>query len=246
MHILVSNDDGINSKGLMALAEALGALGKVTIIAPDRERSACSHALTLERPLRIKRISENFYSVDGTPSDCINLGLNGFLKERPDMVAAGINLGPNMGDDVIYSGTVAAAMEGVLLEVPAFAISIDARRDFVMDLASATAIRVARFIIEKGLPPNVLLNVNVPDIPADKAHGIRWTRQGKTFYGDPIVERTDPRHGAYYWIGGNAHCLEKCEGSDVEAVGQGFVSVTPLLTDQTDTEFLKTLAGQEI
>ncbi|HCY19768.1 MAG TPA: 5'/3'-nucleotidase SurE, partial [Deltaproteobacteria bacterium] len=160
--ILVSNDDGIHSEGIKALARALKRVGDVFVVAPDRERSAASHSLTLHRPLRVEKIGINSYAVDGTPTDCINIAVNGILKKRPDLVVSGINKGGNLGDDVTYSGTVSAAMEGTLLGIPSFAISLVSRENFYFNIAAKFAARLARHILKKGLPKDTLLNVNVP------------------------------------------------------------------------------------
>lgn len=243
IRILISNDDGINSEGLHTLAESLGALGEVLVVAPDREQSAASHALSLHRPLRIDEISENIYSVDGTPTDCINVAVNGLFKEsRPDMIVSGINKGENLGDDITYSGTVSAAMEGTLLGIPSIAVSLTSKKDFFFDTAAYYAHLVARYVLTNRLPVGTLLNVNVPNLPKDSIKGIRVTKQGKRVYGEPIVEKIDPRGRKYYWIGGNELRFLSIEDSDLVAVSQGFVSVTPIKLDLTDYEFLETLA----
>jgi len=240
--ILISNDDGINSEGLHVLADSLRDLGEIFIVAPDREQSAASHALSLHHPLRIDEISENIFSVDGTPTDCINLAVNGILKDkRPDIVVSGINKGENLGDDITYSGTVSAAMEGTLLGIPSIAVSIASRKNFDFDTASYYALIIAKYVIDKSLPPGTLLNVNVPNLPKSKIKGIKVTTQGKRVYGEPIVEKIDPRGRKYYWIGGDELRFLNIKDSDLVAVTQGFVSVTPIKLDLTDSDFLKTL-----
>ena len=240
--ILISNDDGINSEGLHVLADSLRDLGEIFIVAPDREQSAASHALSLHNPLRIDEISENIFSVDGTPTDCINLAVNGILKDkRPDIVISGINKGENLGDDITYSGTVSAAMEGTLLGIPSIAVSIASRKNFDFDTASYYALIIAKYVIDKSLPPGTLLNVNVPNLPKSKIKGIKVTTQGKRVYGEPIVEKIDPRGRKYYWIGGDELRFLNIKDSDLVAVTQGFVSVTPIKLDLTDSDFLKTL-----
>jgi len=238
--ILVSNDDGVHAQGLVALAAALRGLGAVYVVAPDRERSTVGHALTLHRPLRVETLGPRRYAINGMPSDCVNLGVLGILPSRPDVVVAGINRGSNLGDDVTYSGTVSAAMEGLLLGVPSLAISMVEGDDF------GPAGRVARLLTElvlrHGLPPDTLLNVNVP---AGEVKGIRLTRLGRRVYSQKVVEETDPRGKTYYWIGGGPPLWEAGEGTDFEAVNAAWVSVTPLHLDLTNHEALRALATWE-
>ncbi|MBI5378881.1 MAG: 5'/3'-nucleotidase SurE [Nitrospirae bacterium] len=243
MIILVSNDDGIYSPGIQVLAKALQELGRVYIVAPDRERSGASHALTLHRPLLVEEVRPRMYSVNGTPTDCVNLAINGLLPERPSLVVSGINRGGNMGEDVTYSGTVSAAMEGVLLRVPSFAVSVAGEGDFQFATAAHVALRLAGRILEprsergrgeQGLPPGTLLNVNVPNLPLKDLKGIRVTHQGKRHFSKgEVQELVDPRGRRLYWIGGNGLVWEQREGSDFEAVEGGCVSVTPLHLDLT-------------
>jgi len=228
--LLVTNDDGVHAAGLTALAEALDPLGEVWVIAPEREQSACGHSLTMHLPLRPHRLGERRFSLNGTPSDCVNLGVLGFLPERPALIASGINHGSNLGDDVTYSGTVSAAMEGTLLGVPSIALSlIDGHDDF------AAAARVARLVamrtLVEGLPPRTLLNVNVP---AGAPRGLRFTRLGHRVYSDKIVEHVDPRGRTHYWIGTGEPTWEALDGTDMGAVHEGFVAVTPLHLDLTN------------
>lgn len=241
--ILITNDDGIHSPGLKALAGALEEIGEVYVIAPDRERSAAGHALTLHKPLRATEVVPRWYVVDGTPTDCVTLGVMGMLKEKPDLLASGINLGANLGDDITYSGTVSAAFEGTLLGIPSFAISAlePLRQD--LNAAAAFAARLALVVLERSLPPDTLLNVNVP--PGELI-GVEVTRQGKRSYNELIVEKIDPRGKTYYWIGGGEPIWEHLGGTDYEAVVQGKVSITPLHLDLTNhhaTEALKTWEG---
>ena len=236
--ILVTNDDGIHARGLAVLAEALAAIGEVYVVAPDREQSAVGHALTLHRPLRVDKVAERRFAVNGTPSDCVNLAVLGLLPEPPVLVAAGINHGTNLGDDVTYSGTVSAAMEGTLLGVPSIAFSlIDGHDDF------AAAARVARLVamrtLVEGLPPKTLLNVNVP---AGAPRGLRFTRLGHRVYTDKIVEHVDPRGRTHYWIGTGEPTWEALEGTDMGAVHEGFVAVTPLHLDLTNHRALAVMA----
>jgi 5'-nucleotidase len=226
--LLVTNDDGVHAAGLAALAQALDDLGDVYVLAPEREQSACGHALTLHRPLRVERVRERWFAVNGTPSDCVNLGVLGFLPERPVLIASGINHGTNLGDDVTYSGTVSAAMEGLLLGVPSIAISLVPGGDFG-EAGRAARLVAARVLVE-GLPPKTLLNVNVP---AEPPRGIRVTRLGHRVYSGKIVEQIDPRGRTHYWIGGGEPAWELLEGSDMAAVNEGLVSVTPVHLDLT-------------
>ncbi|MFN7955253.1 MAG: 5'/3'-nucleotidase SurE [bacterium] len=246
--ILVTNDDGVHSPGLKALAEAMREVGEVLIVAPDREQSAASHALTLQRPLRLEQTAPGTWAVDGTPSDAVYLGINAVLKgRRPDLVASGINLGANLGDDITYSGTVAAAMEGTLLGAPAFAISMAARRNFHFETATRFAARLARSILSHGLPKATLLNVNVPNIPPEPEVGYRVTRQGKRRYTDAVVDRTDPRGRTYYWIGGDELGFDPIEGSDAVAVLRDkLISVTPVHLDLTHDHLVDEIAAWSV
>ena len=241
--ILVSNDDGIHSAGLTALADALNPLGEVVVVAPDREQSACSHALTLHRPLRIDEVRAGHYAVDGTPTDCVNLAVNAILRRRPTLLVSGINRGANLGDDVTYSGTVSAAMEGTLLSVPSIAVSLIGRQAFDFAIAAAFAARLAQWVLARGLPEDTLLNVNVPqEFPGPSPSGVAVTRMGRRRYGDAIVEKTDPRGRKYYWIGGEDVPFVAEEGTDFHAVHQGLISVTPIHLDLTNYRTLDGLA----
>jgi 5'-nucleotidase len=246
--ILVSNDDGIHSLGIVALADALRDLGEVVVVAPDRERSAVSHSLTLHRPLRVEEIAAGRHAVNGTPTDCVNLAINGMLRgRRPALVVSGINKGANLGDDVTYSGTVSAAMEGTLLGVPSFAVSLVTRDGFRFDAAAAFARRLAGWVLERGLPADTLLNVNVPT-PADgdTVRGFALTRMGRRRYGDAIVEKTDPRGKKYYWIGGEEVEQVAEEGTDFHAIAQGLISVTPIHLDLTNYKSFEALRALEV
>ncbi|HEY2925171.1 MAG TPA: 5'/3'-nucleotidase SurE [Candidatus Eisenbacteria bacterium] len=234
MEILVTNDDGIHADGLRALAKALRPLGSITVVAPDREQSAASHALTLHRPLRIKRVEEGVLSVDGTPTDCVLLGVHGFLKQKPHLVVSGINHGPNMGNDTIYSGTVAAAVEGTFLGIPSVAVSLATWENADFEPAALVAHDLVKTFLEHGIHAGMCVSVNIPPIPRPAMKGVRVTRLGKRVYHDVIVEKTDPRGKLYYWIGGEDPTWEHDELSDFNAVSEGYVSVTPLLLEQTD------------
>jgi 5'-nucleotidase len=242
--ILVTNDDGVFSPGIQILAKRLRELDDVIIVAPDRERSAAGHSMTLHRPLLIEEIKEAVYSVNGTPTDCVNIAVKGLLKETPRLVVSGINKGPNLGDDITYSGTVAGAMEAILLGIPAFAVSLNAREGFLFGEAAEVAAGIAGEVLARGLPSGTLLNVNVPNCPVEEMQGTLISRLGKRIYHQMTVERIDPRGKKYYWIGGGEPDWEREEGTDFDAVDRRFVSVTPLhldLTDHASFERLRTL-----
>ncbi len=239
--ILVTNDDGIHSPGLAALADAISGLGNVIVVAPDRNRSAIGHALTLDSPLRADEIRSGVFSVDGTPTDCVNLGVHGLVAGRPRLVVSGINLGANLGDDITYSGTVCAAMEAALMGFPAIAFSLDGREFTVDDLTRSAAVvtYLVKSILDTGLPSGTFLNVN---IPVGAIQGMRLTCQGKRHYGEGIVQKTDPRGRSYYWIGGGACGFEDIPDSDCNAIAAGLVSITPLRTGLTSESALQLLA----
>ncbi|MBI1958873.1 MAG: 5'/3'-nucleotidase SurE [Candidatus Rokubacteria bacterium] len=240
--ILVTNDDGIHAAGLQALAAALEDLGEVYVVAPDREQSAVGHALTLHRPLRVDQLAERRFAVNGTPSDCVNLGVLGLLPEAPVLVASGINHGANLGDDVTYSGTVSAAMEGTLLGVASMAVSRVDPDGSGFDRAAEVARAVAARLLVEGLPAQTLLNVNVP--PGTLA-GVRMTRLGRRVYSAKAVREVDPRGRPYYWIGAGPPTWEEDEESDIAAVHNGWASVTPLHLDLTHHGALRGLASWE-
>ena len=240
--ILISNDDGVQSEGIVALAEAMKSIGTVYIVAPDRERSASSHSLTFTHPLRIEKLGPRIYSVDGTPTDCVNLGVNKILSgKKVAMLVSGINKGANLGDDITYSGTVSAAMEGTILGIPSIAFSVVTRNKFRFDVASQFAVTLVKKVMEQGLPDDTLLNVNLPNLPKEKISGIRITRMGKRLYGDVIVEKKDPRGRKYYWIGGDYLSTEEAPGSDIEAIAEDFISITPIHLDLTNYSALRIL-----
>ncbi len=231
--ILVTNDDGVYSPGIQILAKRLRALDSVVIVAPDRERSAAGHSMTLHRPLLIEEVKDSMYCVNGTPTDCVNIAVKGLLKETPRLVVSGINKGPNLGDDVTYSGTVAAAIEGILLGIPSIAVSVVARENFRFAEAAEVAFQTAVRVVEQGLEPGTLLNINVPNLPINEIQGTRITRLGKRIYHQMTVERVDPRGKKYYWIGGGEPDWEREEGTDLDAVDRNMVSITPLHLDLT-------------
>jgi 5'-nucleotidase len=238
----VSNDDGFRSDGIVALAEALRSLGSVYVVAPDRERSAAGHSLTLSHPLRVEKVGHRVYAVDGTPTDCVNLAVNGILrKKKVDLLVSGINKGANMGDDITYSGTVSAAMEGTLLGIPSIAVSLVSRNHFRFEAAAKFATQVARKVLRRRLPKDTLLNVNLPNVPLEEIRGVKITRQGKRIYGEAVVEKRDPRGRKYYWIGGDTLQRQDIPGSDLEAVEQNYISITPIHLDLTNYVSLRTL-----
>jgi 5'-nucleotidase len=243
--ILVTNDDGVYSPGIQILAKRLRQLDSVVIVAPDRERSAVGHSMTLHRPLLIEEIKESVYSVNGTPTDCVNIAVKGLLKETPRLVVSGINKGPNLGDDVTYSGTVAGAIEARLLGVPSLAVSLAARNDFRFAEAAEVAARAAAMIFEHGLTEGTLLNINVPNLPITEIRGTALTRLGKRIYHQMTVERLDPRGKRYYWIGGGEPDWEREEGTDFDAIDRNLVSITPLHLDLTDYSTFEKLKAME-
>ncbi|MGH2499983.1 MAG: 5'/3'-nucleotidase SurE [Candidatus Limnocylindria bacterium] len=246
--ILVTNDDGIEADSLAPLYDALSALGEVHIIVPEQNWSGASHSITLYRPLRCRPTRLNTgqpaYVTDGSPTDCVRLAVLGFLKERPDIVVSGINRGANLGDDITYSGTVAAAMEGILSSTPAIAISHAAfGADTDYRAAADFATLLARNMLRRGFAPDALLNVNFPDLPRERIAGVEVTRLGKRHYRDVLVERLDPYGNPYYWVGGPAVSDEYEEGTDAWALRQGKISVTPIYLDLTNHELIAELAA---
>ena len=241
MNILVTNDDGILAPALRALRTELAPLGRVVIVAPDRDQSATSHSLTLHRPFRIHRHDVDIYSVDGTPTDCVVCAWYGLLDAPPDLVISGINHGPNMGEDVFYSGTVAAAIEGAMQGSPALSVSLVTREltDFLEPAAFVA--RLARRVMERGLPRRRLLNVNIPFRPWEEIRGVAVTRLGSRVYRDTLVRKVDPRGRDYYWIGGEDPVWDPRAGTDFNAVHDGWISVTPLKLDLTDEPAVDTV-----
>ncbi len=237
--ILVTNDDGIHSQGIIALAKALERIGEVFVVAPSHEMSAASHSLTLTRPLRITEIDDHHFGIDGTPTDCITIAMGHLLKDRrPDIVLSGINYGPNLGDDTTYSGTVAGALEGSIHGLPAIAVSLVARSNFDFEPAAEFSAVLAEKVLAEGLPKGTLLSVNVPRGPV---RGARVTRQGIKAISPTVVEGTDPRNRKYYWIGDDNATWDNDEGTDYEAIHDGLVSITPLRNDLTDYRALDEL-----
>ena len=242
MHILISNDDGYDSPGLKALASLFAASDRVSVVAPDQNRSAASNSLTLDRPLRITRVSENVYAVNGTPTDCVHLGMTGlFEDDLPDMVLSGINHGENLGDDVVYSGTVAAAMEGRYLGFPAVAVSIVSTRPSHLDTAAELTKRLVRHLKSTALPSETILNVNVPDLPLSEVKGFKSTRLGNRHVAEPAIRDIDPHGKPIYWIGGSGAELDAGPGTDFHAIAHGCVSVTPMHVDLTRHQDIATV-----
>ncbi|HEX4964679.1 MAG TPA: 5'/3'-nucleotidase SurE [Thermoanaerobaculia bacterium] len=239
--ILITNDDGIFSEGIKLLAASLSALAEVevVVVAPDREQSATGHALTLSRPLRMQKVEENWYAVDGTPTDCVNLGILSLLKDRPpDLVCSGINFGLNLGDDVTYSGTVSATFEGTLLGIPSVAFSQEVGEGFSFHAAADFARRLVEVLLKEELPRDLLLNVNVP---AGPIQGVSFTKLGRRVYKQSVIEKLDPRGRKYYWIAGTPQ-WKRAAGTDFEAISQSRVSVTPLHLDLTYYPGLESLS----
>lgn len=232
MRILVSNDDGVNARGIRVLSRRLAECGEVTVVAPDRNRSGASNSLTLEAPLRVSQIEETgFYAVKGTPTDCVHLAANELIRPEPDMVVAGINHGANLGDDVLYSGTVAAATEGRHLGFPSIAISLVGNTHF--ETAAHYAVKLVRALIRHPLPADQILNVNVPDLPLEAIKGMRVTRLGNRHRAEAVICQQDPRGQPIYWIGPPGKLQDAGDGTDFAAIEQGFVSITPLTIDMT-------------
>ena len=244
MQILVANDDGILAPGIQVLAEACSAVGQVTVVAPDREQSAQSHALTMSRPLRPVRRPDGTWQVDGTPTDCVMLAIEALMPVRPDFVFSGINHGPNMGEDVLYSGTVSAAMEAVVLGIPGIAFSFASRRDDLMvgykDLVAAL---VKRITAHGEIPPNTLLNINLPGIPVDQVKGVRVAKLGSRVFTESVTKQQDPWGRDVFWIGGGKMTWTDDADTDHAAVSAGYVSITPLQLDLTSHALLDSVRG---
>lgn len=243
MHILISNDDGYQAPGIGHLAAALKGQGEVTVVAPDRDRSGASNSLTLDQPLRATRVGERIYRVEGTPTDCVHLAITGLLDEEPDMVVSGINAGANMGDDVLYSGTVAAATEGRFLGLPAIAVSMASLEPEHFDTAARVAVALLKRLLADPLPADTILNVNVPDLPWNALRGFAATRLGQRHRAEPAIATRDPRGRRIYWIGAPGDEQDAGPGTDFHAVRQGFVSITPIQVDLTRYEALDKVAG---
>lgn len=233
MRFLLSNDDGYLAPGLAVLARALAPLGQFDVVAPERDRSGASNSLTLDRPLRVHRGDNGFYYLDGTPTDCVHLAITGLMEHQPDMVIAGINRGANLGDDVLYSGTVAAAMEGRFLGVPALAVSLVGREGKNFQTAAEIVVRLVRRLLADPLPADTILNVNVPDVTSGEITGIEATRLGHRHRAEPVVRASDPHDNPVYWIGAPGPEADAGPGTDFHAIRSRYVSITPLHVDLT-------------
>ncbi len=243
MRILVSNDDGVLAPGIRALAEALALIAEIDVIAPDRNRSGASNSLTLSRPLRVRRLDNGYHSVEGTPTDCVHLALTGFLDTTADLVVSGINDGANLGDDILYSGTVAAAMEGRFLGLPAIAISMVGCNIKHYDTGAEIARRLVLKLQTHSLPSQTIFNVNVPDLPLHEIKGLEVTRLGTRHPADPIVKGNDPRGRPMYWIGPPGAEADAGPGTDFYAVSHARVSITPLHLDMTNYKIFDQVAN---
>ncbi len=243
MHILVSNDDGYRAPGIAVLADALAVDHEISIVAPERNCSGASNSLTLERGLRACQVSENSYYVDGTPTDTVHLAITGLLKKEPDMIVAGINAGANMGDDVLYSGTIAAAMEGRHLGLPAIAVSIDSYTPDHFATAATAVVQLLKNINQVSFAANTILNINVPDIPWSEIKGFKATRLGNRHKSEGMIVQNDPRGDPMYWVGPPGEAQDAGEGTDFHAVSQHYVSITPLQIDLTRYDSLAELGN---
>ena len=233
--ILCTNDDGIHALGLKTLIAVASSLGRVEVVAPDREQSATSHSLTVHRPLRATRTPEGHHVIDGTPTDCVLIGINQLLDQPPDFVLSGVNHGPNMGEDVLYSGTVAAAMEGTKLGIPAIAVSYSSRAaDRIPGYADVLTDLIGTLVQRSDFPEETFFNINLPDVPVDELKGVRVTTLGRRVYADSLTRREDPSGREYFWIGGGVSSWSGRDDSDFRAVQAGYVSVTPLHLDLTN------------
>jgi 5'-nucleotidase len=249
-YILLTNDDGIMAPGLLALAQAVGRIAELAIVAPDHNWSASGHSKTMHKPLRVMpaQLSNGTPALmtTGSPSDCVALALLGVLERTPDLVISGINQGANLGHDLTYSGTVSAAMEAVIADLPAIAVSLDSYETTDFEVAADLAAHLAEQVLENKLTRPLLLNVNVPALPREQIRGIKITRLGQRIYRDALVRRSDPRGQVYYWIGGEPPAGVAEEGTDIGALNEGYVSITPVALDLTDREMIETISGWQL
>jgi len=245
MRVLVSNDDGVDAPGIKVLAQRLSVVGEVTVVAPDRDRSGASNSLTLDQPIRVTRLEDGRYRVAGTPTDCVHLALAGLLEYEPDIVVSGINNAANLGDDVIYSGTVSAAMEGRFLGLPAIAVSLASadHRGQHFETAAQAALAIMQRLLVDPLPADTILNVNVPDRPWAEIRGFAVTRLGKRHRSAPCIRQTDPRGRPIYWIGPPGEAEDDGPGTDFHAVRDGYISITPIQVDLTRYQALEKVSG---
>jgi 5'-nucleotidase len=241
MRILLSNDDGYQARGLRILAKCLAEFAEVTIVAPDRNRSGASNSLTLDQPLRVECIEPNVYSVNGTPTDCVHVAITGLLDDEPDMVVSGINHGANLGDDVLYSGTVAAAMEGRFLGLPAVAVSLVLAESGHFATAASITAKLIRGMLEDPLPKDTILNINVPDLPIEDLGPVEATRLGFRHKSEPVIKDFDPKNLPIYWVGPAGEGQDTGAGTDFDAVRRGSTSVTPIKVDLTDHAWIESL-----
>lgn len=243
LHVLISNDDGVYAKGIVALADAVKKIAKVDVVAPDRNRSGASNSLTLTTPLQLKTLDNHFVSVEGTPTDCVHVAITGLLTSMPDMVITGINAGSNLGDDVWYSGTVAAAMEGRFLGLPAIAMSLSGEKLLHYDTAARVACELIQHILNDPLPAATILNVNVPDVPFEALQGYEVTRLGTRHCAEPTIKQIDPRGHTVYWVGPPGAEQDAGVGTDFHAIRENKVSITPLRVDLTHYEAFDVLSN---
>lgn len=242
MRILISNDDGYQAPGIQCLASALESIAEITVVAPDRNRSGASNSLTLDSPIRASQISQNTVSVDGTPTDCVHLAITGLLEKEPDMVISGINAGSNMGDDVLYSGTVAAAMEGRFLGLPALAVSLAGEQLQYFETAAKVVMYLLENLAKHSVPADTILNINVPDVPWEQLKGIEATRLGRRHKSEPVIKQLDPRGRPVYWVGPVGAEEDAGPGTDFFAVKNHIASVTPIKVDLTQYETIDTIS----
>jgi len=232
--ILVTNDDGMSSEGIQSLFRAMNTIGTAVMVAPDREKSAVSHSITLHRPLKVDRVKNNMYTLNGTPTDCVTIAVSRVLKRKPDILVSGINRGGNLGDDLTYSGTVSAAMEGTILDIPSIALSMVGGPSYHFSTASSFAKKMVRYLLREPMPRDTLLNINVPNIPIRSVKGVLFTRQGKRVYSNSVHDITDPRNEKYFWIGGGTQSWEEGADTDFYAVEKNYISLTPVHLDLTN------------
>lgn len=235
-YILVTNDDGVYAPGIRALHDAVRHLGRAVIVAPEQDKSAVSHSLTMNRPLRVRQLEEDVHTLDATPTDCVTIGMNKILPEKPGLIVSGINPGPNLGDDISYSGTVSAAIEGTMYGIPSLAFSLAGEPPFDFETAAGVAWKLASMALQFGLPDKTLLNINIPQLKPEEIKGIRFTRQGRRIYQNAIQETYDPWGRKHYWIGGGTVQWSGGDETDEQALDDGYISVTPIQLDLTNHE----------
>ncbi len=239
--ILVTNDDGVHAPGLRMLFAAMQEVGNAVIVAPDRDNSAVSHSLTMDRPLMVNELTNNIYAINGTPADCVTIGMEKILSRKPDLVVSGVNAGANLGHDISYSGTVSAAKEGTIRGVPSIALSMSGRPPYCYETAVRFGLKLAKIILATGIPPDCYLNINVPNLKHDDIAGIKFTRQGHRVYENALQELTDPWQRPCFWIGGGKPSQDRMEGSDSYEIKKSYISITPIHLDLTHYEALKFL-----